>query len=59
MRFLLTHVTSAMLLVMPDEELPEPEHVVVKTGKAYKEGEVRPGAAAMDWPSPDDEDPSE
>lgn len=48
-----------MLLVMPDEELPGPEHVVVEIGKAYKEGEVRPGPAPMDWPSPDDEDASE
>jgi hypothetical protein len=48
-----------MLLVMPDEELPEPERLVVKTAKAYKEGEVRPGAAPMDWPPVDDVDPSE
>jgi hypothetical protein len=54
-----------MLLVMPDEELPEPEHVVIrthvviKTGKAYKEGKIHAGPAPMDWPPPDDDGISE
>jgi hypothetical protein len=48
-----------MLHVMPDEERPEPEHVVLDTGKVYKEAEVHPGPAPMGWPPADDEDASE
>lgn len=44
-----------MLMRMPDEELPEPDHVVINTGKVYKEGQVRQGPASRDWPSSSDD----
>ena len=38
----------------------EPEPVVVATCRDWKEGEVKPAPASMDWVTPDgDEDPTE